>query len=143
LAAIRAAVREATLRRLPLYAVRVDAFIPERNFSSIDLAFADALGGIPPTLEVHEVLAHPPVVGVLAGYADQPDDLLVVGTSGRGRWRAVWSGSIARSCVGKVRGHLLVVPAPALARYRRRHWWPRRPRDLWTQFDQETVKSRS
>jgi len=142
LAALRAGAREAALRCVPLYAVRVDAFIPEANFSPIDLAFAEALGGIPQALEVHEVLAHPPVVGMLAGYADQSDDLLVVGTSGRGRWHMLLSGSIARGCVGKVRGQLLVVPAPDLARESRRRWWRRRSRDLWRRFEQETVASR-
>lgn len=142
LAAVRAAAREAASRGVPLYAVRVEAFIPEANFSSIDLAFAQALGGIPPALEVHEILAHPPVVGMLADYADQPDDLLVVGTSGRGRLHMLLSGSIARACVGRIRGQLLVVPAPALARESRRRWWRRRSRDLWTQFERETVANR-
>jgi len=78
---------------------------------------------------------------MLAGYADQPDDLLVVGATGRGRWHMLLSGSIARGRVGKVRGQLLVVPAPALARESRRRWWRRRSRDLWNQFEQETVAS--
>lgn len=142
LAALRAAVREATLRHVPLYAVRVEAFIPTANFSPIDLAFAQALGGIPAALEVHEVLAHPPVVGMLADYADQPDDLLVVGASGRGRLHMLLCGSIGRACVGRVRGQLLLVPPPALAHESRRRWWRRRPRDLWSQFERETVASR-
>jgi nucleotide-binding universal stress UspA family protein len=104
------AVGEAARRGVPLYAVRVDALLPEAGFSAIDTAFAD-----------------------------HPDDLLVVGTSGHGWWQALWSGSIARACVGETRCPLLIVHAPPLARdiprYRRLH----PSHDLWRTFEHETT----
>jgi nucleotide-binding universal stress UspA family protein len=141
LAALRAAVGEAARRGVPLYAIRVDSLWPGQDFSSVDLAFAEAFGGFPPGVEVHRVLRLPPVIGALVDCADQPGDLLVLGTSRRGWWHAVWSGSIARACLGKASCPMLVVPALARPEARRR-WWHRPSRDLWVRFERETADSR-
>lgn len=143
LAALRAAAAEAGWRGMPLHAVRVEMVWPDSDLRSIDLAFDEALGGVPAGLAVTRGLQSPPVAQALAEYADGPDDLLVVGCSGRGFWHAVWSGSIARGCLHRAKCAVLVVPPPPLAREQpRRPWRRRHPRqDLWRRFERETAGS--
>lgn len=138
LAALRVAAREAASRAVPLHAVRVEEPWTTTG-REIDLAFNEAFGGVPADLRVERSVLSPPVAASLAAYADRPDDLLVVGTSGRGWWHALWSGSVARACMRRARCMLLVVPAPPLARELRRHHVLSPDRDLWRQFEQETA----
>jgi len=142
LAALRAAVTEAVRRDLPLYAVRVEALWPDSKIGQIDAVFAEALGGVPVGLDVHRALLPPPVAATLVDCADQPGDLLVIGTSGTGWWHTLWSGSIAHTCVRKARCPLLIVPAPPLARAVPQHRWIRTPHDVWRRFEQETTSAR-
>lgn len=130
------------MRNVPLHAVRVEEPWPETTGREIDVAFNEAFGGVPAGLRVERSVQPPPVAGSLAAYADRPEDLLVVGTSGRGWWHTVWSGSVARACVRKAHCTLLIVPAPTLARELRRHHVFQPERDLWRQFEQETAQRR-
>lgn len=140
LAALRVAAREAASRGLPLHAVRVEEQWTDTTGREIDLAFNEAFGGVPAGLMVERSVQPPPVVAGLTAYANRPDDLLIVGTSGGGWWHALWSGSVARACMHKARCMLLVVPAPPLARELRRHHVLPSDRDLWRQFEQETAQ---
>lgn len=145
LAALRVAAREAAARATPLHAVRVEELLRldesgDPAAEEIDLAFDEALGGVPDGLRVERSVQPPPVAGSLTAYANRPDDLLIVGTSAGGWWHALWSGSVARACVRKARCMVLVVPAPPLARELRRHRLLPAERDLWRQFEQETAQ---
>ena len=143
LAALRTAVAEAAWRGLPLHAVRVEALWPDSDGKQIDAAFKDAFGGVPAGLTIERSIQSPPVASALTEYADGPDDLLVIGGSGRGLWHALWSGSVTLVCTRKARCEVLVVPAPPLAReLRARRPWRRRRPDLWSRFERETAGNR-
>ena len=143
LAALRAAVWEAGSRRAPLYAVRVEMVWPDSDPRTIDAAFDEALGGVPAGISVRRCLQSPPVPRALTAYADGPDDLLVVGSSGRGWWHSMWCGSIYRACLRRARCAVLVVPPPPLARERPRRRFAHAGRqDLWRRFERETAISR-
>lgn len=143
LAALRAAATQAAWRGVPLHAVRVRQLWFDSDTAEIDAAFDEAFGGVPAGLQVERSLQPPPVALALSEYADRPEDLLVVGTTGRGLWHALWSGSIVRGCVRKVHCELLIVPAPPMARETpRRRLWRRNRRDLWRAFERETAANR-
>ncbi len=143
LAALRAAAWEAGRRGMPLHAVRVEMVWPDSDLRTIDAAFGEALGGVPAGISVRRCLQSPPVPRALTAYADGADDLLVVGSSGRGWWHAVWCGSVSRACLRRARCAVLVVPAPPLARERPRRRFAHRGRqDLWRRFERETAASR-
>ena len=143
LAALRAAAAQAARRGAPLHAVRVEALWSDSDTKQIDAAFKDAFGGVPAGLTVLRSIQPPPVASALAEYADGPEDLLVIGSSGRGLWHALWSGSVPLACIRKARCELLVVPPPPLAReLRGRRRWRRRQPDLWSRFEHETAANR-
>ena len=125
LQALRWAVDEARRRNTELCAVRVWQLsgwwpgieVPGWRLAAGDAAaaevagaFLEALGGIPPDVSVHAVVAEGPVPSTLMGYAYRDDDLLVLGAS-RHRWRGV-----GRTCLRMATCPVVVIPAPALAR---------------------------
>src|SRR5882757_5962341 len=101
LAALRFAVAEAGRRGAPLHAVRVQAEFTLEECEEIDAAFADAFGGLPKGVRIHREVLTGAVAEALTRRAHYSTDILVVGTHGRGRWHALWFGSISRACVRK------------------------------------------
>lgn len=140
LAALRFAAAEALIRGVPLYAVRVQSeMLPSTDYQEIDTAFGEALGGLPYGVEVHKLMAIPPVAAALARRASSERDLLVVGESGHGMWHAFWLGSVARACLRKAVCPVVAVPAPEMARtvWRRIARWRRGSTDVWQRFEEE------
>jgi nucleotide-binding universal stress UspA family protein len=134
LQALRRGVEEARRHRATLYAVRALAaaggpypgFTPWRveltvwAAELIEQAFAEALGGVPPDVEVRTAALDGAAGPALVAFADRPDDLLVVGCAqrrGLGRARSGW---VARYCVRHAACPVLVVPPPPLALVDRR-----------------------
>ena len=100
-------------------------------------AFDDAFGGIPQDMAVHMVVVRGKAGPFLVDFANQPDDLLVLG-SGGGNWlRNSLHGSVTRYCVVHARCPVLTVPPPELfaeMRSRQHRWRPEdfaAPRDSW------------
>src|SRR5580692_1392496 len=136
LAALRYAVAEARRRGMPLHAVRIQHTVCPGDFLDIDLAFALAFGGYPEDVPVYRELQLGAAGPGLAARPHNPADLLVVGTSGRGWWHALWSGSASRVCLRKARCQVLIVPGPELGRrVRGRRFSLVRKDDLWDEFD--------
>jgi len=130
-AALRAAVTEAALRGLPLYAARATSTFSS-DFTEIDAALADAFGGRPMEVEVHRELLVGSVAEALTRSAALPGDLLVVGDSRHGRLRSFWSGSVTHSCLTKAHCPVMAVPSPEAEPTTGHAWW-RKPasRDQW------------
>ncbi|HEV2637075.1 MAG TPA: universal stress protein [Actinocrinis sp.] len=128
LAALRFAVAEARRRGLPLHAVRAQAHVGVGDYREIDLAFAEAFGGLPEGVEVHRELMLCPAGTALTARASRPGDVLVVGTRGRGWWRSLLTGSVSRACLRSARCPVLIVPGPELSRAARSR---RRRRATW------------
>jgi nucleotide-binding universal stress UspA family protein len=143
LAALRAAAAEAVRRGVPLHAARVRSsiFVPVDDFSQIDAAFEEALGGIPAGLEVRRELLTPPVPTALTDRAGHPGDLLFLGAGSEGAsslWHRLRSRSVVRSCLRSARCPVIVVGAGEMhgdVRSRRRV--PRRS-DVWVAFENST-----
>jgi nucleotide-binding universal stress UspA family protein len=137
LAALRYAVSEARRREAHLHAVRV---LPSatRGMAGLDegstyldqvrdgvwMSFEEALGEVPRDLDVSAVALRGSPGPTLAGLADRPDDLLVLGVGAGGplgRWR---SRALVRGCVAHAVCPVLTVPLPphlrALSRARLR-----------------------
>ncbi len=132
LQALRYAADEARQRDVPL--VPVIAWVPpggdlaERRHSSPYLrkiwrdaawerlmaAFDDGLGGTPADLRVEPHVERGETGVVLVDVADQPDDLLIIGTGRRSRLRRMIRGSVARYCLAYARCPVLAVPPSAL-----------------------------
>jgi len=134
LGALRRAVAEARQRRMPLCAVRVvpevHAWVGAAPLDEADLAaferqitdaFADALGGFPPDLEIRTTVIVGSPGRALVGLARGDEDLLVVGSGDHRRWRR----SVSGYCVRHAGCPVLSVPLPALARSLRRLRLPR------------------
>ena len=142
LQALRRAVAEARARHASLYAVRAwnpptparSALAPDpmslamRHQPSrhefrqaeaiqhrlVESVFADTMGGLPASLDVHMVTV-PDVPGpALARYVSQDDDLLVLGADWRRPWRRL--PRTVRYCVKHAACPVLVVPPPPLTR---------------------------
>ena len=131
LQALRYAADEARQRDVPL--VAVITWIPpggdmaERRSPSAHLrrlwrqaawerlwgAFDAGLGGVPADLRVEPVVARGETGPVLVNTADQPDDLLVIGTGRRGVGRMLHR-SVSRYCLAHARCPVLAVPPSAL-----------------------------
>lgn len=125
LAAIRVAVAEARRRSLPLLAVRArTSGIASLESGIVAAAFLEALGALPSDVQVEQRISILPVKDALCTAAADPRDLLVVGTSGKGVWHALWSGSVLHAVSCGARCPVLAVPAPEMARNARRshHW---------------------
>jgi nucleotide-binding universal stress UspA family protein len=132
LQALRYAADEARQRNVPLIAVT--AWIPpggdlaERRHSSPYLrkiwreaawerlwgAFEAGLGGMPADLRVEPQVARGETGPVLADTADQPDDLLIIGTGRRAGLGRVLHRSVSRYCLAHARCPVLAVPPSAL-----------------------------
>jgi nucleotide-binding universal stress UspA family protein len=131
LQALRYAADEARQRNVPL--LPVIAWVPpggdlaERRNSSPYLrkiwrdaawerlweAFDSGLGGLPADLRVEPIVARGETGPVLVETADQPDDLLIIGTGRRGAGR-VLRRSVSRYCLAHARCPVLAVPPSAL-----------------------------
>jgi nucleotide-binding universal stress UspA family protein len=132
LQALRHAADEARQRDVPL--VPVIAWVPpggdlaERRHSSpylrkiwrdaawerLTTAFDDGLGGMPADLEVKPHVERGETGPVLVDIANQPDDLLIVGTGRRGAIGRLLRRSVARYCVAHAKCLVLAVPPSAL-----------------------------
>jgi nucleotide-binding universal stress UspA family protein len=132
LQALRYAMAEARQRNVPL--VPVIAWVPpggdlaERRHSSpylrkiwreaawerLTAAFDDGLGGMPDDLQVEPHVERGETGQVLVDVANQPEDLLVVGTGRRGAFSRMLRRSVARYCLAHARCPVLAVPPSAL-----------------------------
>lgn len=132
LQALRYAADEARQRNVPLLAVT--AWVPpggdlaERRNSSPYLrkiwreaawerlwgAFDAALGGVPEDLRVEPQIARGETGPVLVEAADQPDDLLVIGTGRRTGFGRISGRSASRYCLAHARCPVVAVPPSAL-----------------------------
>ncbi len=129
LQALRRAVEEARQRDATVYLVRVlnsagrypgGAMWPVEPLvwatEDAHEALAMALGAIPRDVRLRIVALEGAVAGALVRFADREDDLLVVGDGQRRGLCRLWSGRVARYCVGRSTCPVLVVPPPALSR---------------------------
>jgi len=132
LQALRYAADEARRREVPL--LPVIAWVPpggdlaERRHSSpylrkiwldaarerLDAAFDDGLGGIPADVHLEPHVERGETGPVLVDVADQPDDLLIIGTGRRGLVRRMVRGKVARYCLAHANCPVLAVPPSAL-----------------------------
>jgi len=132
LQALRFAADEARQRSVPLLAVT--AWVPpggdlaERRHSSPYLrkiwrdaawerlwaAFDAGLGGVPADLQVESRAVRGDTGPVLVDAADQPDDLLIIGTGRRARFGRMMRRSVSRYCLAHARCPVLAVPPSAL-----------------------------
>lgn len=132
LQALRYAADEARQRNVPL--LPVTAWVPpggdlaERRHSSPYLrkiwrddasrrqraAFEAGLGGIPADLHVEPLVARGETGMVLVDTADQPDDLLIVGTGRRSALGRILHRSVTRYCLAHAKCPVLAVPPSAL-----------------------------
>ena len=132
LQALRFAADEARQRSIPLLAVT--AWVPpggdmaERRHSSPYLrkiwrdaawerlwaAFDTGLGGMPADLRVEAQAVRGDTGPVLVDTADQPDDLLIIGTGRRARFGRMMRRSVSRYCLAHARCPVLAVPPSAL-----------------------------
>ena len=145
LQALRYAAQEARERCVPL--VPVIAWVPpggdmaERGRPSPYLrqiwrdeaqkrlmeAFEAGLGGIPFDVDVEPHVERGETGQVLVDVADQPSDLLVIGTGRRGFFARVLRRSVGRYCLAHARCPVLAVPPSALMdEVSRRPWRLRR-----------------
>jgi nucleotide-binding universal stress UspA family protein len=143
-AALRVAVGIARSRRVPLQAVHAKAGMGTIDNDYINSAFHEALGGFPPDVELSKTTVSESTSAALSKSAHDPRDLIVVGNDGRGMFRAVWSGSVARYLLKHVRCQVLVVAAPEMQRSTRRSARKlRRARtDVWDRFESEVPELR-
>lgn len=131
LAAIRAAVAEARRRKQPLLGIRARTTgIACIDATAMTTALLDALGAMPTDLQVELRVSWLPIKDALCAAAADPHDLIVVGTSGKGLWHAVLSGSVSHAVTRHARCPVLAVPTPEMARtvHRPHHW---RGRNQW------------
>jgi nucleotide-binding universal stress UspA family protein len=132
LQALRYAADEARQRDVPLLAV--NAWLPpggemaERRSPSAYLrkiwreaaserllaAFDAGLGGMPADLHVQPQVSRGETGPVLVDTADQPDDLLIIGTGRRAGIGRVLHRSVSRYCLAHARCPVLAVPPSAL-----------------------------
>jgi nucleotide-binding universal stress UspA family protein len=132
LQALRFAEAEARQRDVPL--LPVIAWVPpggdlaERRNSSpylrkiwreaawerLQAAFNDGLGGIPADLQVEPRVERGETGPVLVDTADQPEDLLIIGTGRRGHLGRMFCSSVGRYCLAHARCPVLAVPPSAL-----------------------------
>ena len=132
LQALRFAADEARQRNVPL--LPVVAWVPpggdlaERRHSSPYLrkiwrdaateqlwaAFDAGLGGIPADLHIEPQVARGETGPVLVDIANQPEDLLIVGTGRRSALGRMLRRSVARYCLAHAKCPVLAVPPSAL-----------------------------
>jgi nucleotide-binding universal stress UspA family protein len=143
-AALRVAVGIARGRRVPLQAVHAKADLGTVGDDYIDQAFHEALGGFPPDLELTKTTVFESSSAALSKNARDLRDLIVVGNEGRGMFRGIWSGSVARYLPKHVRCQVLVVPAPEMHRatWRSARKLRRQRTDVWDRFESEVPQLR-
>ena len=132
LQALRYAADEARQRNVPLLAVT--AWVPpggemaerrapspylrkvwrEAAWERLWAAFDAGLGGVPADLTVEPQVARGETGPVLVEAADQPDDLLIIGTGRRAGIGRVLHRSVSRYCLAHARCPVLAVPPSAL-----------------------------
>jgi nucleotide-binding universal stress UspA family protein len=132
LQALRYAAEEARQRDVPL--LPVTAWVPpggdvaERRNSSPYLrkmwrddawkrlwgAFDAGLGGVPQDVLVEPQVARGETGPVLVDTADQPDDLLIIGTGRRAGLTRVLHRSVSRYCMAHAKCPVLAIPPSAL-----------------------------
>jgi nucleotide-binding universal stress UspA family protein len=132
LQALRYAEAEARQRDVPL--LPVIAWVPpggdlaERRHSSpylrkiwrdaawerLTTAFDDALGGMPAGLQVEPHVERGETGPVLVDVANQPEDLLIVGTGRRGAFGRAFRRSVSHYCLAHAKCPVLAVPPSAL-----------------------------
>jgi len=132
LQALRWAAEEARAKGVPL--IPVIAWVPpggdlaERSHPSpylrqiwrdaavkrLEDAFADGLGGVPDDLLVQGRVERGETGPVLVDVADQPDDLLVIGTGRRSLIARSLRRSVGRYCLSHAKCPVLAVPPSAL-----------------------------
>jgi len=132
LQALRYAAAEARQRDVPL--LPVIAWVPpggdlaERRHSSpylrkiwreaawerLRAAFDDGLGGMPADLQVEPHVERGETGAVLVDVADQPEDLLIIGTGRRRFLGRLFRSSVPRYCLAHAKCPVLAVPPSAL-----------------------------
>ena len=137
LAALRVAVAMARSRHAPLRAVRATAGVGAADDEYIRRAFDEAVGGIPPDLDVHLDVSFGSASWMLSRPAPDPRDLILVANDGRGMVRAALFGSLPRSVFKYARCQVLVVPAPEMDKATRRSARKLHAHraDIWDRFD--------
>jgi len=143
-AALRVAVGIARSRHVPLQAVHAAAGFGLVDDAYLDQAFHEALGGFPLDLELAKTTCFESSGAALSKIARNPRDLIVVGNDGRGGFRALWPGSVARYLRRHVCCQMLVVPAPEMHRATRRsaRKLGRQRTDVWDRFESEVPQLR-
>jgi nucleotide-binding universal stress UspA family protein len=132
LVALHAAVAEARRSQSPLIAVVAWAppggetayrrapwkplldLCKEQAETTLENAFADALGGRPSDVQMTSVLIRGAAGPCLLGLAHRPSDLLVIGTGRQGRLARFRHGSVTRYCLARARCPVLAVPQPEM-----------------------------
>ena len=111
-------------RRQPVYSLR--QIWREAAHERLQDAFDQGLGGPPGDLAVEPMVVRGPAGPVLVNAADQPGDLLVVGTGRRGPMR-YFRRSISRYCLSHAHCPVVAIPPSDLmqAASRGRRLWPR------------------
>ena len=132
LQALRYAAAEARQRDVPL--LPVIAWVPpggdlaERRHSSpylrkiwrdaawqrLRAAFDDGLGGFPADVQVEPHVERGETGPVLVDVANQPEDLLIIGTGRRRSLRRLFRSSVPRYCLAHAKCPVLAVPPSAL-----------------------------
>ncbi|MDF3287975.1 universal stress protein [Streptomyces silvisoli] len=82
----------------------------------LDTAFEESYGGYPSDLEILPMPVRFAPGPALVQLADDPDDLLVVGTGRRGRLRRMLHTSVSRYCLAHAKCPVIAVPPPELLR---------------------------
>jgi nucleotide-binding universal stress UspA family protein len=77
-------------------------------------AFDNGLGGLPHDIEVHARVERGETGAVLVDVADQPTDLLVIGTGRRSFLGRTLRSSVGRYCLAHAKCPVLAVPPSAL-----------------------------
>jgi len=146
LQALRWAADEARERHVPL--VTVIAWVPpggdmaERGHPSPYLrrvwrdaarerlmaAFEAGLGGVPNDVLVEPCVARGDTGPVLVDIADEPGDLLVIGTGRRSLVGRALHKSVGRYCLAHAKCPVLAVPPSALMDEMKHGFWPWSPR---------------
>jgi nucleotide-binding universal stress UspA family protein len=106
----------------------------------VERAFCEAMGGVPTDLPIHVATPEGAPGPTLVRLADRENDILVVGTGGRGWLHRLVFGSVSRYCLSHARCPVLGVPAHALAREVGHHG--RRARQCWRELPVEVSAPR-
>ena len=132
LQALRFAAAEARQRDVPL--LPVIAWVPpggdlaelrhsspylrkiwrEAAWERLQAAFDDGLGGVPANLLVEPRVERGETGPVLVDTADQPEDLLIIGTGRRSGVRRLLRPTVGRYCLAHAKCPVLAVPPSAL-----------------------------